>query len=274
VAYECRVEADSINGVGDRLTTFVVTYPRFVHSELLTHRMLSRNSSSSRAIPITKMIEQVQTDPVLPIWWGRNQGGMQAREELTHDEVCLARTTWLAARDEAVVSAKYLTAIGLHKQIVNRILEPWMWITVIVSATTWENFFALRCHPDAQPEIRKIADMMRAAMEESKPVLRVGGGVWHLPFIKMHEHQHNPIEDIVKISAARCARVSYLTHDGKYDKVADITLCDRLAASGHWSPFEHVAQAMPSSMCHSIDGKSGNFTGWLQFRQIMIEGRR
>lgn len=135
MGYECRILLDSINTSGDRLTTFQITYPRFVHCELMTHRVFSRNSSSSRAIPIEKMIEQVENDPVIPVYWGKNQRGMQATEELTGVVRERAIEKWLDARDCAVDHAREMHLNCVHKQIVNRILEPWMWITVLVSAT-------------------------------------------------------------------------------------------------------------------------------------------
>lgn len=258
MAYACRIELDSISTSGDRLTTFVVTYPRFVHSEMLTHRMFSRNSSSSRAIPTEKLIEQVMTDPVMPVWWGKNQAGMQAREELEGDARVDAETEWLHARNSALHRALALQKIGVHKQIANRILEPWMWITVIISATTYDNFFKLRCHPDAQPELRHIAEMMKTAYEQNVPTKIIEFG-WHLPFLNVEDGRLK-INDAIKLSVARCARVSYLTHDGKRDIEADLKLYDRLAESGHWSPFEHVAQALYSSI------PVGNFQGWEQYR--------
>jgi thymidylate synthase ThyX len=262
MAYACHIELDSVGPSGDRLTTFVVTYPRFVHSELLTHRMLSRNSSSSRAIPIEKMIEQVMSDPVLPVWWGKNQKGMQAREELIDEARAGAESYWLAARDEAVLRARMLHGVGLHKQIVNRLLEPWMWITVIVSATEWDNFFKLRCHPDAQPEIRRIAEMMQEAYKINVPT-RIDTGGWHLPFIQAGDGVLT-FTKAKKISTARCARVSYLTHDGRRDFDEDVKLHDQLKGGsgvGHWSPFEHVAMAMATPR------RSGNFIGWTQYRE-------
>lgn len=264
MAFACRVELDSINTSGDRLTTFVISYPRFVHSEFLTHRTMSRNSSSSRAIPTEKLIEQVMTDPAMPVWWGKNQSGMQAREELDAKAQESTKKQWLIARNQAVSAAEYLREdLGLHKQITNRILEPWMWITVIISATTYENFFKLRCHPDAQPELRHIAEMMRRAYSESRPK-KLPDGAWHTPFYRPEEDGDLSIQDMIRVCVARCARVSYLTHDGKRDVAKDLELHDRLAESGHWSPFEHVAQAMGTSI------PSGNFQGWFQHRKTFM----
>lgn len=261
MSYSARVLADSVGPSGKRLTTMEITYPRFVHSEFMTHRMFSRNSASSRAIPIGKMIGRVIDDPVLPVWWGKNQAGMQATEELDEDARVNAEAVWLHARDEAIGRVQVLSAIGLHKQIANRLLEPWMWITVIVSATEWVNFFGLRCHPDAQPEIRKIAEMMRELYQSSRP-RETDAGIWHLPLVGSDDLMGGYGErDLKKISVGRCARVSYLTHDGKRDPQADIDLCDRLSTSGHWSPFEHVAVALEKPE------HCGNFIGWRQYRK-------
>lgn len=267
---EARIICDSQNVfTGDRLTTFVLTYPRFIHAELMTHRMLSRNASSSRAIPIATQIGRVWQEPAEPISWGRNQRGMQAGSELAGWRLWLARRTWLAARVPAMGAAYLLCRLGLHKQHANRLLEPWMHIQVVVSATEWENFFALRTHPDAQPEFRVLAEQMLALMRRHTPV-PAGSGGWHLPFVtelERREFSQEP-EKLRRISVARCARVSYLLPDGRAPDVAkDLALCERLIAGsggvGHWSPFEHVATPM-------MYGRSGNFTGWRQYRKMFV----
>ena len=275
--YKAKILLDSLGPSRERLTTWELTYPRFVHAEFMTHRLFSRNAASSRAIPIERMIDRVTSDPVIPIYWGKNHKGMQAREELTVEEQKIARVMWLGARDRAVTSCKALVQLGVHKQLANRLLEPWMWITVICSATTFDNFFHLRCHPDAQPEIKLLADMMQREYYTHQPT-SVPAGAWHAPlvmpddielikaYLKTLEPQSSSFEDaftetVKKVSTARCARVSYLTHDGKRDITADVELHDRLALSGHWSPFEHVAYALEAS--HRI----GNFFGWKQYRK-------
>lgn len=267
--YSAKILADSIGPNGSRLTTMEITYPRFVHSEFMTHRVFSRNAASSRAIPISKMIERVMNDPVLPVWWGKNQSGMQANEELTGENLEQVKKYWYEARDDAVDIVRCLSNEGLHKQIANRLLEPFMWITVIVSATEWKNFFELRCHPDAQPEIQKIAYMIKELYDNNKPI-KLGVGEWHLPLVDGNDggelyDSGFTINDVVRISVGRCARVSYLTHDGKRDPQADIELHDRLMKSGHWSPFEHVAQATKYQQW------DGNFFGWMQYRKRFIE---
>ncbi len=259
MAYKATIILDSYTRAGDRLTTIEVTYPRFIHSEVLTHRAFSRNSSSSRAIPIERLIKRVIDDPVMPVWWGKNQSGMQAREELSTNDKREAEIQWLQARNEAVRRVRFLVKVGAHKQIVNRIIEPWMWITTIISATDYENFFNLRCHADAQPEIQKIAYMMRDLYRENTPALREAGE-WHLPYITDEDRLKYGPGDLLRLSVARCARVSYLTHDGEHDPGKDLGLYQYLWDSGHWSPFEH--QAMPGRSGE----RSGNFTGWAQHR--------
>ena len=289
--YSAKIITDSVSPSGDRLTTFELTYPRCVHAEFMTHRLFSRNAASSRAIPITKMIEQVMERPVMFKYWGKNQRGMQAKAELTGHALEAAKSEWLRARDSAVNHAWTLNDIGLHKQNVNRILEPWMFITVIMSATEFENWYFLRDDPDAQPEIAWLAKEMRKCHEESTPA-KLGHGEWHMPYLEL-EDESSPLyvdcaemaleaniqivdpllvqKYLVKIATARCARVSYLTHDGKRDYIKDIELHDRCRDSGHWSAFEHCAFATEESQMN------GNFKGWQQYRKSFMHehhGRR
>jgi hypothetical protein len=261
MGYAAEVIADSIAGNGKRLFTVQTTYPRFIHAEVLTHRSLARNAASSRAIPVERMIHQVIDDPAMPVWWGKNQSGMQAKVELDEEGQECAKRYWLLARDEAVETARPLAEIGLHKQIVNRILEPWQWMTVIISATEWSNFFALRCHSDAQPEIQKIAYMMRDVYEASVPTYRSGND-WHLPYITEEERTEIPVAIMKQVSVARCARVSYLRQGETREIEKDIELTQKLSSAGHMSPFEHVAQ--PSFWSTDI---SGPFSGWRQYRK-------
>lgn len=259
-----KIIKDSISHVGKRITTFELTYPRYIHSELMTHRQFSRNASSSRAIPFKKMVDQVISDPVIPSHWGINQRGMQADQEFPADEVENLEKEWLKARDAAVAHAQKLANAGLHKQIVNRILEPWMHITVIVTSTEWDNWYNLRTHKDAHPDIKLLADKMLEKHNESVPN-PVEIRAWHLPFINADEEAKLSITDQLKCSVARCARVSYLNHDGSSPNVEkDFELYERLLVSKHMSPFEHQAQPLAS-----LYVKSGNFAGWMQYRKII-----
>ena len=263
--YAARIVLDSVAVHGGRLTTMEVRYPRFVHSEMMTHRLFSRNAASSRAIPVRKMIEAVRADPALPISWGRNRPGMSAGEVLDPERRARAEAIWREALAHALDAAERLAAedVGVHKQLVNRLLEPFAWITVIITASEWSNFFTQRCHPDAQPEIRAIAERMLAAYRASVPVT-VASEHWHLPLI-LDDERGLAEEELRRISVARCARVSYLTHDGTRDHAKDLALYDRLVeggANGHWSPFEHVATPLAEA-----NRWSGNFRGWEQLRK-------
>jgi len=260
---EAEVIADSINTVtGDRLTTVRIYCPKWLLAEINTHRVLSRNFSSSRAIPARKIRKQVLESPVIPVYFGANQKGMQADEELTGWRLAIAKKLWLWARIPAIAFHWMGDRLGLHKQILNRLLEPWMWAEGVLSATEWRNFFKLRCHTDAQPEFRQLAELIRVATEHSKP-MNVKPGQWHMPFVDVGE---DSLDILKKISVARCARVSYYLRDGKYSTIGmDSELCDRLSLSGHWSPFEHVAQA-----CDKRD-RHGNYVGWKQYRKFFEE---
>lgn len=305
-----KVVADSISEQGVRLTTIEVQFPRIVLAEFNTHRMLSRNSASSRAIPVKRMIAMVQDDPYIPTEWGANQAGMQAASTISLENARTAEYHWLRARDEAVRHAEQLLDLGVHKQLANRLLEPFMWHTVIVTATEWSNFFNLRRHQDAHPEIRKAADCMFEVMKLTTPVV-VGPKEWHLPYVtqadlfdprilfgigsELGEHvelaqatEHSPPREIAfrnllhrKISTARCARVSFLTHDGERSLDKDVTLHDRMLERGHMSPFEHAARPATESdnvlavnewypSCRDPELLFfGNFKGWVQYRKLI-----
>lgn len=242
---------------GNRLTTLELEYPRYIHSELMTHRVFSRNASSTRAIPVDKYINNLSTNPVYPIFMA-NQPGMQADIELKHEVLDEAYWIWSEARESAIRHARGLLRLGVHKQIANRILEPFSTIKVIVSATEWDNFFRLRISPDAQQEIQLLAISIKKAMDDSTPI-KLDIGHWHLPYIRSWE-EGMELSKLKKISAARCARVSYLNQDKlvEYDK--DEELHDRLIESRHASPFEHQATPNPD------DNITGNFVHWNQYR--------
>ena len=269
-----KIIADSVSEAGVRLTTMEVTMHRFVLAEFNTHRMFSRNSASSRAIPYHKIRNRVVDDPAFPVKWASEQKGMQGGDELTEEFLNLSKSTWLVARDKAIDGADLLNEFGLHKSLVNRLIEPFTWHTVIVTATEWDNFFHQRCHPDAQPEMKAAADAMQLAYYSVDPrqYRPYCHGTWHVPYtdeqtvndIKARFDMDNHLthlEYLKKISVARCARVSYLTQDGVRDIQADLELFDRLKGSGHWSPFEHVATPIQATQW------SGNFRGWRQFRK-------
>jgi thymidylate synthase ThyX len=265
--FSAKVLADSTNTCDNRLTTMELVYPRCVHSEILTHRMFSRNSASSRAIPVEKMIQQVETNPFIPLHWGKAQKGMQAYEELAEFGKAECYEEWMFARRHCIQSVRRMVEHGLHKQIANRLLEPWMWITVIVTGNegAWNNFFALRCHHEAEPHIQKIAGMAREVRSQSVPQ-KLFAGQWHLPLIGFEDDELLSDADKVKVSVGRCARVSYLTHDGIRDVQADIDLHDRLLTSKHFSPFEHVAMDYEFAFVE-FQGNLGG--GWRQYRKVL-----
>lgn len=350
-----KVIADSKNEFGNRITTMVVTFPRIILAEFNTHRMFSRNSASSRAIPFDKMVEAVTKNPFIPIAWQKNHKGMQGSEYLTGEDEYKAKEFWMQSLHNQISFAKLQNGCGTTKQLCNRLLEPFMWHTVIVTATEWENFFALRCpqyqtpvsqtiepqrswkdltanhsnpqniellethkndwvfklqHNKGQAEIHMmaLAEAMWDAYNESEPK-QLKAGEWHIPFIQKedwiqiehlwHEYEskkdHPSIREElneigIKITTVRCARVSYTVvgeegRESNYEK--DIELHDRLAASGHWSCFEHCAQAMSKAQCENYtttkpmfqdmpdddhyvaeQGWCGNFRGFIQYRKM------
>lgn len=283
---------DSISEFGDRITTFELEYPRFIHGELMTHRMFSRNAMSSRAVPVSKMIEQVRTNPAMPIHWGKNQAGMQAKEE--HSNIGACQESWGVAAESVADVAEVWSEEGLHKQVVNRILEPFQMMKTIVTATEYGNFFNLRCHADAQPEIHELADLMLDCMNESEPVI-LKAGEWHTPYVDnfrasdgdaiLEYHVNNigvNLEEALKVSASCCAQVSYRLLDNSVEKA--IMIYDKLIESKpiHASPFEHQAKVMQRPTRGSFDWDagtthedrlgyrwSGNFKGWIQYRQLL-----
>jgi thymidylate synthase ThyX len=263
---EAKIVADSIGPSGARLTTFVLTYPRFIHAEFMTHRVFSRNASSSRAIPVKKQIQMVIDNPVIPLAFTRNKAGMQGGDPLSEAESKVAVEEWLKGRDAAVETAGALAALEVHKQYANRVLEPYAHITVVCTATNWDNFFALRCHPAAQPEICLLATLMWETYSLSTPE-KLKAGQWHLPFCSKEERDTIIHDTLIKMSVARCARVSYLNHEGKNpSRQEDFQLYDRLLGSEpiHASPAEHQAMAIGDGTV-----RSGNFLGWIQYRKTI-----
>lgn len=265
------VEATTYNGKS--IYTFQLKYWRAIHGELMTHRVFSRNASSSRAVPVMKTIGQVWNDPAMPIHWGANEAGMQSKNQLTGLRLKLTKGIWKLAAKVACLFAYGLVKLNLHKQVANRILEPWQYIHVVLTGTEFQNFFELRDHPDAQPEFQELARAMHSKLQ-SEPVRevcwsRVDHGSWHLPYVTLAERNAYPIKDCLKFSAARCARVSYVTHDGKVpNPEQDFALYSRLVGSTprHASPVEHQALAATTPT-----EKSNNFVGWVQHRALMTD---
>lgn len=288
-----KIIKDSINNSGTRITTFELEYPRFIHAEVMTHRMFSRNSASSRAIPISKVIEQVKTTPAEPVHWGKNQPGMQAKEELRGIAKVAARDSWLFAAEEAASRAKVLSDVGLHKQVVNRLLEPFQVMKVIVTATEFNNFFWLRDHHDAQPEIQELARKMKGVYDYSKPEL-LYHDMWHLPYVTtkteemsnvefkqtywLDDETEISLEEALMISCSCCAQVSYRKLDTSLEKAKDIYKKLVESEPVHASAFEHCAKVPHITdeyeegfTNRDIQGNlwSGNFKNWVQYRQLI-----
>lgn len=256
------VIADSVSPYdGTRITTFELVYPRYIHSELMTHRVFSRNASSSRATPLKVTLDEVVNDPVFFDFVGKNQAGMVAGEELEGEELACFKDDWellgaQVARRVEQMSEKY----GIHKQTLNRALEPWLRIRTLVTSTEWENFFKLRIAEDAQPEMRSLALAMKRAGAASNPV----EDHFHTPYVSREPKVLSQNEKNQCI--ARCARVSYARHDGKEPSLEDdLKLYERLKVSGHMSPFEHCAFAE--------EGQWANFKGWRSVRNYLEESK-
>jgi thymidylate synthase ThyX len=270
---------DSISLSGSRITTFALTYPRFIHSEFMTHRMISKNASSSRAIPVATFMKSITENPAMPIAFSKNCKGMQAKEEIQNQNEAI--DVWLDARNAMIEFVQKLSDLGVHKQHANRLLEPFTHITVVATATDWSNFFALRTHKDAQPEFQVLAKLMWDEFSKNEPSV-LEDGEWHLPFITQSEEStlknilaftglnseyRSLSRELLKRSVARCARVSYNTLDGSENSIQkDIELYDRLVVQQplHASPTEHQAMAVADS-----NYKSGNLTGWIQYRKTL-----
>lgn len=251
-----KVLAKSLSPDGVTITSIAARYHRFIHPEVLTHRDRGRNSSSSRAVPIKTLIREAVDDPAVPIHWGRAQKGMQAYEELFGADLEVVKGEWHAARMDAVRRAQKMAAHGAAKQVVNRILEPFTHISTVMTATDWANFFWLRRDHDVEPHMRALAEAMHAAIDASRP-RALDIGEWHLPYIEERDYDEvgtapdetmetdpTGIGVLRRVSAARCARVSYLGHDGERRTIEqELAFCSKVLLGGkpHASPFEHQA---------------------------------
>jgi thymidylate synthase ThyX len=297
MSYEAKILADSLSPADHRVTTMQVTFPRLILAEFNTHRVLSRNSASSRAIPVERRIEQIRENPFVPEAFGKNQRGMQASETLDDAEARQAEKWW---RDAACAALEYgatLAACGVHKQHANRVIETYAWHTVICTSTEWANWDALRVSRMAQPEMFKIASMMREVRQASTPE-PLEYGEWHLPLVTKpptdtHWTNRDEVNDLtavgfdpVKVCVGRCASVSYERHDATTPDKAS-AICDRLRADGHMSPFEHALRPMTAHELRLFqqdalewNGREwmptgavrhflGNVEGWVQYRKLL-----
>lgn len=267
-----RVIADSICN-DHRITTMEVKIHRFMLPEFMTHRAFSRNSASSRAIPAHKNMQRVADEPALPLVWPSEKKGMQGGPPLRTSEATAAREVWLSARDHAVQSVENLIDLGVHKSVANRLLEPFLHHTILITATDWDDFYTQRLRPQngseplAQAEIVVAAEAMWRAQNNSTPE-KLAVGHWHLPYISTTELAAMPTQQAVRVCVARCARVSYLTQNGVRDPQQDLALYERLITADppHFSPLEHAATpATPQ------ETPRGNFSGWHQLRHLLNE---
>lgn len=303
-----KVICDSISEQGARVTTFEIEYPRIVMSEFNTHRAVSRNSSSSRAIPVSKMLEHTKNINLKPVYFGSKKSGMQAADELIGEDLQYAQDVWESALNSAVAQSGLLDDLGVAKEVTNRLVEPFQLVKVVCTATDWDNFFNLRLHPDADPNICMLAYKMYKAMEESKPKV-LKSGEWHLPYVDTGRYEgceqhfgysenndgvytYCPLGEAIKFSAASCASVSYRTEGmtlEKADKIFDMLIKAEVV---HSSPFEHIATPIKrlqdgigvkrincsepftweDGVTHmNKQGQlySGNLRGWVQYRHLL-----
>lgn len=297
--YDAIVLADSISPANHRVTSLQVTMPRFILAEFNTHRVLSRNSASSRAIPVERRIEQIRTSPFVPEAFGKNRSGMQASEALDASGNAAARELWLDAAADAVKHAAALAHVEVHKQHANRVIETYAWHTVVVTSTEWENWDALRVSKMAQPEMFQVAGMMKEVRAASVP-RRVDYSEWHLPYVDPEDvgaylrannasgrGSFDLMLDMAKLSAGRCAAVSYERQSSTSDMEKAIARADGLVSNGHMSPLENALRPMN---IHELEifGKAeytwnrvafvptgrlryflGNVEGWVQLRKMI-----
>lgn len=286
--YSVKIIAHSLSPSGIPIVTFEIEYPRFIHSELMTHRMLAKNAASSRAIPIHTMHEHIMSNTAQPLYWGANQKGMTAAKEI--EDIPAAIRIWIRARDYAIACARRLAKMDTHKQTANRLVEPYVVMKTVISGTEWANFFHLRDHEAAQPEFRYLAMLMHAAVHNSIPKA-LNYGEWHMPYVVwvrdefgkqqfVDEKGNNiSVEDAKIVSSACCAQVSYRKLDDTMETCQRVF--DRLIKTNpvHASPVEHQATPIDLESKTCMDGVthmtkdgmlwSGPFRGWVQHRKLI-----
>lgn len=262
--YSVDILLDSINKQS-RLTTFKIELWRPVLAEFNTHRGLSRNSPSSRAISVDRLIKRIRKSPAMPVLWGvRDGAGMQAKGVLDAEKELMAKKIWLEAMESNIKYSDMLREIGVHQQIANRLLEPFMKTTIMASATDWANFIFLRNDWMAQPEIQVVSEQIYKLLRNNKPTIRTTQDEWHLPFVSGTELEDKfSIQDLQKISAGKSARVSYYNFNNVDSPLDDIRLADNLLKDRHLSPFEHQAVTLNKKKY------MGNFYGWMQLRKFL-----
>jgi Thymidylate synthase complementing protein len=293
-----KIIADSYNPfTNSRVTTYELEYPRYIHAEIMTHRLFSRNAQSSRAVPVKAALLHIQTNPVYPIEYGRNKAGMSSVEALNPEEVAQVQNIWKNAAEAAVDASMSLNDIGLHKQWANRLTEPFATIKVIITATEFDNFFWLRIDPDAaQPEIVELAEQMYSAFKKNQPVI-LKNNFWHVPYVYWEEVGDKQVffdgsgnviseEVALKISASCCAQVSYRKLDDSLEKALDIYQKLFSGPKPHMSPVEHQAKCFRDDLVEygvwmqpweqgitHVDRQgnpwSNNLKGFIQYRALI-----
>ena len=291
------VLADSLSENGKRLTTFELEYHRMIHAEALTHRVTSRNASSSRAVPLQKAIQNIRENPAFPVHWGAAQNGMQADEEISGETLEQAKLLWQKGIDQSIDLVNEFDKLGVHKQIAARWLETCQMIKVIKTATDWDNLLWLRNDVSSQPEFKELAGSIQEAMDQSIP-RKLAYGEWHLPFIKTERDDAGimfyidssggvlTLEEALKISASCAAQVSFRKLNDSKEKALEIYEKLFSGPKLHMSPTEHQGTPIHSTSVNVPwnpstwqDGvthvtrngglHSGNFDGFIQFRQTL-----
>lgn len=284
-----KIITDSISEYGDRVTSFEITFHRFVLSEFNTHCVFARNSASSRAIPVSKQLEKYTNDPAYPISWPAEQKGMSGGHQLEGKDLEDAMNLFFQLNAKTAEALRLYVEEHepehrLHKSVLNRLMEPMQSHTALVTAGSYENFFDLRVNPAAQPEIKAVAELMQEIYRKNDPKV-LKNGEWHLPYIREDDATDGSY-DLRKISSMRSARLSYLTQNGIRDLSEDNARYGDLVNSGHWSPLEHICTPMyynrqfvdfpdpdtgiilPGRTLPNI----GKFIGFLQWRHV-VEAR-
>lgn len=300
---EATVVAHSVTQEGKEIISFEWQYPRLIHSEIMTHRVLSKNCASSRAIPVKTVIEMVKQSPAMPVHWGKNQAGMCAREELDVADKAVVQQEWLLAMDDAVRHAQVMADRGAHKGVINRILEPFQWMKTLITGTEWVNFFWLRDHEDADPTLRALAKATYKAYKASQAII-LKEGEWHLPYYQkgfwkpnspssLYDVYGNTLDDALKVSVSCAAQTSYRKTDdtlGKAKRVFDmLNIGNTEGKPVHASPTEHQATPIPilndlefwgivmddewpegvTAYHRDLGLMSGNLAGWIQYRSLI-----
>jgi len=297
MAFHAEIIADSVGPDGQRITSFLRTYPHAIHKDLLRHNAMNFSALSFRAYPTAKLVRMLEEDPFVPEHFQEYAPGMNVGELLDPALERECRRQWLKAKDAAVAAAKHLMDAGVNKGHANILIQDFCWMTEVVTATEWDNFWALRANPPAnakpRAEVIKIASMMKDLYDASEPVY-LKYGQPHLPLIRDDDlaevadvaemdGEREAYDELIKISSGRCARASYLTHLGVRSLFADVELHDSLLTNHHMSPLAHQAWPIPITGMKYVeveDPRAGliethgpdwrdKYWGWCSYRQTI-----